>query len=225
MNDHDALPWQPRGPGFSLKLLRGGTDDDTRALLLRLEPGTAISRHRHLGEVHAWNVAGRRRILESGEEIGPGGYVHEPPGNVDSWMAVGDEPLVVFVTVRGAIEGLDDGGNVVSRDSTASVSASYRAFVAALRAPLAVLVTVLEGSLGLALVAGFRTRTTSLCAGVLLSLFAAAMTAFTGAKSALDYSVWSAAAGAFLLSAATAPEAAEGGTATSPAPGGVSAGG
>lgn len=117
--------------------------------------------------------------------------------------------------------------------NTSAAFAGFTAYVAELNPwvpaaflpALAVLVTVVEGSLGLALVAGFRTRTTSLCAGVLLSLFAAAMTAFTGAKSALDYSVWSAAAGAFLLSAATAPEAAEEGAATSPAPGGVSAGG
>ncbi len=133
MNGHDSLPWQPIAPGFDLKLLRGERDGDTRAVLLRLEPGTVIGKHRHEGEVHAWNVAGSRKILESGRVIGPGGYVYEPPGNVDSWMAVGDEPLVVFVTVQGAIESLDERGNVTSRDSTASVSEAYRAFVAGVR--------------------------------------------------------------------------------------------
>lgn len=64
---------------------------------------------------------------------------------------------------------------------------------------LAVGVTLLEGSIGLALVAGFRTRQTALAAGVLLTAFALAMSAFTGIKSALDYSVWSAAMGAFVL--------------------------
>src|SRR5512140_1262458 len=94
----DALPWQPIHPGFSLKLVRGGaTDDDTRVLLLRIEPGTVISRHRHGGEIHALNLRGTRRILDSGEDIGPGGYVYEPPGNVDSWMAIGDEPVIVFL--------------------------------------------------------------------------------------------------------------------------------
>jgi hypothetical protein len=56
------------------------------------------------GEIHALNLAGRRKILETGEVIEPGEYVYEPPGNEDSWMAVGDEPLVVFLTARGAIE-------------------------------------------------------------------------------------------------------------------------
>jgi 2,4'-dihydroxyacetophenone dioxygenase len=124
----DALPWQPVAPGFTLKLIRGGGDDDTRVLILRLEPGTVIGRHRHHGEIHALNLAGTRR-LDSGEEIGPGGFVYEPPGNVDSWMAVGDVPVIVFLTARGAIEYLDEQGAVVSRTTTASVTAGYRQFL------------------------------------------------------------------------------------------------
>ena len=124
----DALPWQPISHGFAIKVVKGGLDDDTRALVLRLEPGTVIARHRHTGEVHAFNLSGSRTILETGEVIGPGGYVHEPPGNIDSWMAIGDEPVIVFVTARGAIEYLDNDGNVTSRSTTGSVSAAYRAF-------------------------------------------------------------------------------------------------
>ena len=120
----DSLPWQPIFPGFSLKLVRGGTDSDTRVLLLRLEPGTVIEKHRHHGEVHALNLSGYRRILESGQEIGPGGYVYEPEGNEDSWMAVGDLPVIVFATVRGAMDTLDEHGGVKSRSTTSSITAS-----------------------------------------------------------------------------------------------------
>ena len=126
----DALPWQQVAPGFHRKLLRGGTDRDCRTQLLRLEPGTVIPRHRHAGEVHAFNLSGSRKLLDTGEVIGPGGYVYEPPGNVDSWMAVGDTPLLVFVTTRGAIEYLDDRGEVIERTTTAGVTEGYRAFVA-----------------------------------------------------------------------------------------------
>ena len=118
-------PWLPVQPGFDLQLLRGGGDDDTRALLLRLQPGTTIELHRHGGEVHAYNVAGHRRILQTGQNIGPGEYVYEPPGNVDSWMAVGDEPLIVFVTVRGPIEYVDEQGNVLRSSTTASLTQAY----------------------------------------------------------------------------------------------------
>ena len=126
----EALPWQPIRPGFSLKVLHGGErEEDTRALLLRLEPGTVVSRHRHGGEVHALNLRGSRRILETGQIIGPGGYVCEPPGNVDSWVAVGDEPVEIFLTVRGAIEALDERGAVAARTSTPSITADWWAFL------------------------------------------------------------------------------------------------
>jgi quercetin dioxygenase-like cupin family protein len=126
----DTLPWAPVRAGFSLKVLHGRTDDETRALLLRLEPGTVIPRHRHEGEVHAINLRGERKLLDTGEVVGPGGYVYEPAGNVDSWMAVGTEPLVVFVTVRGAIESIDDAGNVTRRTTTASMAEEYARFLA-----------------------------------------------------------------------------------------------
>src|SRR5438105_10354381 len=122
----DALPWLPVVPGFDMKLVRGGSDDDTRVLLLRLQPGTVVARHRHGGEVHALNLSGTRKLLDTGELIGPGGYVYEPPGNVDSWMAVGDEPVIVFATARGVIEYLDDAGNVRRSVTTASVTAHHR---------------------------------------------------------------------------------------------------
>ena len=121
-----SLPWVPLAPGFSFKLLRATSDDDVWVELLRLEPGTTIGLHRHTGEVHAYTLAGRREILDSGETFGPGDYVYEPSGNVDSWRATGDEPLVVFVTVRGAIEYLDAHGDVIRRSTATSAAAAYR---------------------------------------------------------------------------------------------------
>lgn len=129
-----ALPWQPISPGFSLKVVRGSDDDaDTRVLLLRLEPGTDTGWHRHTGEIHALNLAGTR-ALSNGEVIGPGGYVYEPPGNEDTWRAIGEEPVIVFLTATGAIEYVDEAGAITSRTTTGSVTRSYRAFLASLAA-------------------------------------------------------------------------------------------
>jgi thiosulfate dehydrogenase [quinone] large subunit len=61
------------------------------------------------------------------------------------------------------------------------------------------LVTVLETLLGLTLIVGVQTRLAALASGGLLGLFALAMTASMGVKSALNYSVFSASAGALLL--------------------------
>jgi 2,4'-dihydroxyacetophenone dioxygenase len=131
----DALPWQPIHPGFSLKVIRGGaTDDDTRVLLLRVEPGTVIAKHRHRGEIHALNLAGTRELIESGEIVGPGGYVYEPPGNEDSWRAIGDVPVIIYLTARGAIEYVDERGQVLRRSTTTSVTEGYARFAAGARA-------------------------------------------------------------------------------------------
>ena len=126
IHDADALPWVPLAPGFAFKVLRAPSDDDTWVELLRLDPGTVIPRHRHTGEVHAYTLAGQRELIDDGTVVGPGSYVFEPAGNVDSWRAVGDEPLIIFVTVRGAIEYLDEHGAVVRRSTAMTASKHYR---------------------------------------------------------------------------------------------------
>ena len=72
--------------------------------------------------------------------------------------------------------------------------------------------TVLEVTLAVGLLAGVRLRAVALASGVLLSVFAATMTIALGPEPPLSSSVWSAAAGAFLL------------TSLRPAPGDVGAG-
>lgn len=122
----DTLPWVPIAPGFSFKLIRATTDDDVWVELLRLEPGAVIPRHRHTGEVHAYTLAGQRQLIDTGEIVGAGSYVYEPAGNIDSWRAVGPVPLLIFVTVRGAIEYLDDRGAVTKRSTATTASEAYR---------------------------------------------------------------------------------------------------
>ncbi|MCE9580048.1 MAG: anti-sigma factor [Deltaproteobacteria bacterium] len=112
--------------------MHGGTDDDASVLLLRLEPGTLIPRHRHGGEVHALNLAGTRELIETGELVGPGGYVHEPAGNVDSWRAVGDVPVIVFLTTRGSFAWLGPDDAVTGGTSNGQRAAGYAAYVASL---------------------------------------------------------------------------------------------
>ena len=59
--------------------------------------------------------------------------------------------------------------------------------------------TVLEVALAVGLVAGVRLQAVALASGILLSVFAVTMTVALGPEPPLSYSVWSAAAGAFLL--------------------------
>lgn len=64
---------------------------------------------------------------------------------------------------------------------------------------LAVAATVAELVLGVALVAGFKLRWTAIASAGLLLVFGIAMAISFGPKEPLDYSVFSAAAAAFLL--------------------------
>ena len=59
--------------------------------------------------------------------------------------------------------------------------------------------TVAEIVLGVALLVGMHVRLVALASGVLLLTFALAMTTTLGPEPPLSYSVWTAAAGAFLL--------------------------
>lgn len=59
--------------------------------------------------------------------------------------------------------------------------------------------TLLEIVLAIGLLLGFRLRAVALASGVLLTIFAISMTIAFGPEPALSYSVWSAAAGAYLL--------------------------
>jgi len=71
---------------------------------------------------------------------------------------------------------------------------------AALVPILAWTTTAAEFMFGVALIAGFHTREVALASGILLFLFGFGMSIGTGVKTALDASVFSAAAAAFALS-------------------------
>ena len=64
---------------------------------------------------------------------------------------------------------------------------------------VAAVATIAEVTLAALLLVGYRLQWTAAASGGLLVLFAAAMTVALGPKAPLDYSVWAAAAAAFLV--------------------------
>ena len=68
---------------------------------------------------------------------------------------------------------------------------------------LAIITTGAEALLGVCLVIGWQTRKAALLSAILLMLFGIAMMAALGVKAPLNYSVFSAAGGAFLLATDT----------------------
>lgn len=125
----ESIPWVPLGEGKSFKPLRFFSDNRGFAELFRIEPGTVIPLHRHTGEIHALNLEGTRE-LGTGELIGPGDYVYEPSGNVDTWKVVGDVPAVVFVTVMGQVETLGPGNTVTKTVSGEDLKKLYHEYCA-----------------------------------------------------------------------------------------------
>ncbi|HJW04910.1 MAG TPA: cupin domain-containing protein [Rhodanobacter sp.] len=135
---HDYLParfntaaerqWIPSAtPGKSSSPLRFFADDRGFVELLRMEPGVVMPLHRHTGEIHAYNLSGTRKLC-TGELIGPGDYVYEPPGSTDWWKIVGDEPMLALVIVMGTVEFLGPGGVVTGRASAGTQRTDYERY-------------------------------------------------------------------------------------------------
>jgi quercetin dioxygenase-like cupin family protein len=134
-----AAPWIPITEKKSFKPLRFFGGDRGFVELLRIEPGEAVPLHRHTGEVHVFNLEGSRRLC-TGELIGPGEYVYEPAGNIDSWEVVGDTPLIIFAVVIGAVEYLRPDYSVTARVTADTMMELYQRHCAANNVPPADLV-------------------------------------------------------------------------------------
>ncbi|RKP43512.1 cupin domain-containing protein [Trinickia fusca] len=121
------VPWIRESDVKSWKPLRFASDGSYFVELLRMSPGAVMPLHRHTGPIHAFNLEGER-VLCTGERIGPGDYVFEPPGNTDWWRIVGDQPMTVLVVVNGTVEFLDAKGQVRSRASAQTQLEAYRRY-------------------------------------------------------------------------------------------------
>ncbi|MGD2132222.1 MAG: hypothetical protein PVI23_05475 [Maricaulaceae bacterium] len=126
----DDTDWMEAEEGQALKLLRILPGCTGYVALLRVDPGCVIPPHRHTGVVHAYHLSGSRRI-HTGDVIGPGGFVYEPAGNLDSWEVVGDEPCVMLIVVEGEVEYLTPDGEVTKRYTAAGMQALHERWCAA----------------------------------------------------------------------------------------------
>ena len=120
-------PWIPMFEQQWFRLLRVLPNHSGYVAQLKLAPGAAIPPHRHSGAVLAINLKGQRK-LHTGEIINAGDFVYEPPGNVDTWQAIGNEDLIVHIHVMGDVEYLDEKGQVQSTYNARLMEAAYQKF-------------------------------------------------------------------------------------------------
>jgi len=118
-------------------------------------------------------------------------------GPVYARLAIG----AAFLSAVASRFGIWDGEPGLSRFAGfIQYTAEVNAFMPAVTIPfLAWAATVAETSLGVALIAGLQVRWAAIGSAALLALFGTAMAISLGPKSPLDYSVFSASAGALLL--------------------------
>lgn len=122
--DVESLPWA-NWILVEVKLLRVSEDGGSYTLLTRMQPGTQLPTHRHLGPVTGYTFSGRWRYLEYDWVAGPGSFIYEPPGSVHTLVVEGDEPAEVLFEVTGGLV-LFHEGQVVGYEDAESARERYR---------------------------------------------------------------------------------------------------
>jgi quercetin dioxygenase-like cupin family protein len=122
--DTERTPWVNIADGIWSKLVKVLDDDSGWISMLRLRAGAAVGPHRHSGAVHGFVLQGTRELMD-GTVCQKGSYVYEPPGNVDTWSATGDEELISLFYVNGSVEYLSEDGQVTFRETAASKRKSW----------------------------------------------------------------------------------------------------
>ena len=114
-------------PGGELRLVHSDVATGVWVVANRFEPGMAVQRHRHTGQVFAWTIAGCWMYLENGVRYEAGSYVHEPAGSVHTLIVPADNAEVteVFFVINGANLNLDDSDNIVSVTDASSIAHAY----------------------------------------------------------------------------------------------------
>jgi anti-sigma factor ChrR (cupin superfamily) len=105
-----TLPWTPWGmPGTSFKLLHCDDAASLLVILLKVEPGTVASVHKHFGAAHAFIVQGgfgyeHGEVFEGDYLVEAGGITHQP--------FTGPNGLILLGFMFGPLGGMDEQGNL-----------------------------------------------------------------------------------------------------------------
>jgi 2,4'-dihydroxyacetophenone dioxygenase len=104
------IPWTPWGmPGTSFKLLHCDDATSLLVILLKVEPGTVASVHKHFGAAHAYILQGgfgyeHGEVFEGDYLVEAGGIVHQP--------FTGPNGLILLGFMFGPLGGMDEQGNL-----------------------------------------------------------------------------------------------------------------
>jgi len=121
-------PWVDIAGG-QLRLVHADISQGVWIVANRFEPGMAVTRHRHTGQVFAWTTAGCWMYKEYGVRYEAGSYIHEPAGSIHTLVVPADntELTEVFFVIYGANLDLDENDNIVNITDATSIGRAYNA--------------------------------------------------------------------------------------------------
>lgn len=124
--------WVPQAPDVWFRPLILNVTEGYYVNLLRVRRAGVLSRHRHLGPVHAFTLRGTWRYLEHDWTAHPGDYVFEPPGEVHTLTVPADctEMITLFHVTAGYVY-LDDDNRTVGFEDVFTKIAAIRAHLKA----------------------------------------------------------------------------------------------
>lgn len=104
----DEREWVPAmQPGVWMRPLLFDTVRGAWVNVTRLRKPGFVSRHAHPAPVHGYVLKGRWRYAERDWVAEAGSYVYEPPGDIHTLMAEGEESLTLF-WITGTLVELDE---------------------------------------------------------------------------------------------------------------------
>ncbi len=121
------LPFVNILEGLKVQVLHADVEAGFWVTRMRADPGVALQRHKHTGEVFAFTVAGSWQYLEYPEINTAGSYLYEPAGSIHTLYVPHSNTSVtdVWFVIHGALLYLDAQGNVESVSDASSALERY----------------------------------------------------------------------------------------------------
>lgn len=109
----DERLWVQTGEGVAFRPLFLSASQGYWTTVTRIRRSGIISRHRHVGAVHAHTIKGSWNYLEYDWVAQAGSYIFEPPGDVHTLVVDGShgEMMTIF-QIQGAMVYLDEANAV-----------------------------------------------------------------------------------------------------------------
>ena len=112
----DERVWVPQEENVWFRPLLLNTVQGQWCNLLRVRKSGVLSRHIHPAPVHGYVLRGSWRYLEHDWIARAGDYVFEPPGETHTLVVDGEEEMITFFNISGAMIYVDGDDKVIGHD-------------------------------------------------------------------------------------------------------------